>query len=188
MSKNSESDEKSENDLSGTTDSDDDSDQEAQPVPEIDFRPQLAPYTNSQSKPDEDFRSKHPLFDAPEMIDDHDELNAQEKLSSDDETDNDNNFDNPQEKSQENNDNNENNDGHLMEHSPHESSVLALPDNDFNQSNLIPQESTDTETDDVPAWRKFSLPSTPEPDDTEIDALIQEQFSISKLLSQIRSS
>ena len=187
MSKNSESDEneKSDNDLSGTSDSDDDSDQEAPAVPEINFQPQLAPYSTSQSKPDDDFRSKHPLFDAPEMIDDHDELNAQEKLSSDDDTyNNDSNFDNSQEQSQENN-----NDNNYNEHNPHESSVLAFQENTgFDQSNLIPQESTDTENDNIPAWRKFSLPPTPDPDDTEIDAAIQDQFSISKLLTQIRSA
>ena len=184
MSKNSESDEndKSDNDISGSSDSDDDSDQGTPAVPEINFQPQLSP--TSQSKPDEDFRSKHPLFDAPEMIDDHDELNAQEKLSSDDETDkNDSSFENNQEQIYK--DDNDNND----DHDTHGSSVLAMQDNtDFVQSNLIPQEISVPGSDDIPAWRKFALPPTPEPDDTEIDAAIQDQFSISKLLAQIRSS
>ncbi|KAK8889343.1 hypothetical protein M9Y10_034089 [Tritrichomonas musculus] len=194
MSKNSDSDEKSDNEMSGSSESDDDSDQGAPSVPEINFQPQLSPFSASQSKPDEDFRSKHPLFDAPERIDDHDELNAQEKLSSDDDADN--NDDDNQEQNQENssiiidaNDNN-NNDNNFVEDHGKPSSVLAMDheNHNFIHSNLIPQDSNANESDEISMWRKFSLPPTPDPDDTEIDAAIQDQFSISKLLQQIRTT
>ncbi|OHT10560.1 hypothetical protein TRFO_20047 [Tritrichomonas foetus] len=143
------------NELSNSSASED---EEAPAVPEIAFQPQLTPDASpAQMQPDENFRSKHPLFDAPELIDDHDELNAHEKLSSDDEAD-----------------------------EGEQKDDLQSGKTDIHQSALVPQDAD--QDGDIPEWRKFSLPPTPEPDDTEIDAEIQEKFSIAKLLQQIRAA
>ena len=147
MSKSSDT----ENSASDFSSEDDEAEQETgRAVPEIEFKPHLTPDVAQQTQPDESFRTRHPLFDAPELIDDKDELNVQEKLSSDDENDE--------------------------------------VENQGELSKLVPFEEQPENEADIPEWCRFSLPQTPEPDDTEIDAAIQEKFSIPKLLQQIRSA
>lgn len=145
-------------------------------VPEIQFRPQLTPETSSSlSQVDEGFRSKHPLFDAPELIVDRDEMNPPDKLSSDDEID-----------SNENEINLENH-----QKSPDMSNNNAKEHHQTNLPNPpapVYSEGDSTGPTEVPMWKQFVLPQTPDPDDTEIDRSIQEQFSIAKLLQQIRSA
>lgn len=158
---------KSDKDIDG----DSSSDEEAPAVPEIEFEPQLSPEQAEQAQPDAQFRSKHPLFDAPDLIDDHDELNDEGKLSSDDEDE-----DIPPKEEQAEKSDEQNAGG---------SNIEQPPDNADGGSLLTaePEEGTD-----IPEWKLFHLPPTPNPDDTEIDAEIQERFDIAKLLQQIRAT
>lgn len=136
-------------------------------VPEIDFEPQLASaLDNGMKVPDENFRSKHPLFDAPVLIDDKDELNTPERISDDSE------------------DEEDRKQGEFYGNDSKKvtGSVTAL-------SSLIPSddETQAQKEEEMPEWKKFTLPPTPLPDDTEIDKEIREKFDIAKLLQQIRS-
>lgn len=136
-------------------------------VPEIDFEPQLASALDSGLKtPDENFRSKHPLFDAPVLIDDKDELNTPERISDDSEDEED------QKKTD-----------------FYDSSLKKAGSSATALSSLIPSddENQAQKEEEMPEWKKFTLPPTPVPDDTEIDKEIREKFDIAKLLQQIRS-
>ena len=148
--------------------------EDAPQVPEVAFEPQLSSNLAETSKqPDEQFRSKHPLFDAPELIDDKDDLNSPEKLSDDSGEDSEGE--------------DEKKPAQLYEGEP---SALMQggggPDSPI--SSLVPGDGDGAAAaeEQVPEWKKFTLPPTPLPDDTAIDAEIRERFDIAKLLQLIR--
>ena len=141
--------------------------EDAPQVPEVAFDPQLSAGTAKQ--PDEQFRSKHPLFDAPELIDDKDDLNSPENLSDEGEDDS-----NGSDKK----------DGVFEIEAPalQQGGLPEAPTSSHSQG-----ESPQVSESEVPEWKKFTLPATPLPDDTAIDAEIREQFDIAKLLQIIRA-
>lgn len=146
--------------------------EDAPQVPEVAFEPQLSSgLIDSPKQPDEQFRSKHPLFDAPELIDDKDDLNSPEKLSDDSGEDSEGEDEKKPSTFYEG-----------------ESSALApgSPGADSPMSSLVPGDGSVPAEEQVPEWKRFTLPPTPLPDDTAIDAEIRERFDIAKLLQQIR--
>jgi hypothetical protein len=129
-------------------------DGDAPEVPEIPFDPQLRVPADVI---DPNFRKAHPLFDAPRIIDDGDEVNSPETP-----------LDGPDEE-------------HQDKDQTGRSSVQTEPVE-------IPLSYTASSyNDDLPEWKRFTIPAIPDPDDREIQASLAAKFDIAVLLQEIRA-
>ncbi|OHT04216.1 hypothetical protein TRFO_28319 [Tritrichomonas foetus] len=106
---------------------------------------------------------RNPLFDAPKAIDDKDILNEQEYLSSDEE---------------------------VVEKvfSPRMTRSSSRSQAFLPRIQIQSDSSDFEEIQIIPEYKKFVLPPTPEPDDSAIDAEMQEKYSLTKYIHEIRST